>query len=221
MRVWVTRDEGSDGAMSSALRAVGLTVALEPVLQRRVLTDAASEIDRLEPDDWLVLTSVYAIDAVAQVPARRPRVAVVGEASRKAAVAKGFRVELMAADGTGKSLFDQLHSMATTGKVCYPRSSLAAVPQAWQGVELISPVLYETVPRQFDHNVIGRVDVVCVASPSAVEAVGSVDLHYTSIGPTTSAAIRRLGKEVWVEAPDRSFESLARAILARASEPLP
>jgi uroporphyrinogen-III synthase len=207
--------------MASAIRAVGLDVLLEPVLERHVLSDAAEEIGRLGPEDWLVLTSVYAIEAVALEPARRPRVALVGEPSRHAAEARGLRVELVAAEGTGRSLFDELRTLAHSGRVCYPRSSLAALPEPWPDVELTSPVIYETVPRAFDHAVIEQVDVVCVASPSAVRAVGAVDLPFASIGPVTSAAIRELGKEPWVEAAESSFTALAQAIRGRAGGSAP
>lgn len=217
MRIWVTRDEGSDGALSSALRSAGLDPVLEPVLTRRIISDASDVISQLGPDDWLVLTSVCAIEAVAAGAARVPRVAVVGEASHRVAADLGFRVELVAADGTGTSLFDELRALAHTGKVCYPRSSLAGKPEPWAGVELLSPVLYETIPRPFDRDVIHRVDIVCVVSPSAVEAIGPVDLPYASLGPTTSAAIRKLGKEPWVESPRRKFELLAAAIVNRAA----
>ncbi len=248
MKVWVTRDEESDGPLSSALRAAGLEVVHEPVLQRRVVTDAADVISQLGPDDWLVLTSVYAVEAVAAEPARAPRVAVVGEASRQAALAKGLRVELVSSDGTGKTLFKQLTTLTQarsdrparrpsaqhieegkdharlpprrTCKVCYPRSSLASPPNPWPGVELLSPVLYETLPRPFDRTVIERVDVVCVVSPSAVEAVGPVALPFASIGPTTSTAIRKLGKDPWVEAPQPNFDSLTTAI-AKQTEARP
>ncbi len=218
MKVWVTRDEPNDGPLSTALRQAGLEVLYAPVLTRKILTDAADDIAQLTESDWLVLTSVYAVEAIAAEPAGRPRVAVVGEATNKAAVAKSLRVEHMASDGTGKGLFKELRDMVLTGKVCYPRSSLAAKPQPWDGVELISPVLYETVPRPFDRSVIDEADVVSVASPSAVKAVGDVDIPFASIGPTTSEAIRKLGKEPWVEAPQRSFESLAAAIRDHASK---
>ncbi|MGD2108430.1 MAG: uroporphyrinogen-III synthase [Phycisphaerae bacterium] len=216
MRVWVTRDESIDGPLSTALRDAGLTVVLEPVLERRTLTDAADTIGQLDVSDWLVLTSVYAVRAIAVEPARRPRVAVVGEASRQAAAERGFRVELVAAAGTGEGLFKELRQVARSGRICYPRSSLAKVPPAWPDVELISPVLYETVERRFDPSVVDRVDVVCVASPSAVAAVGPVDLPFASIGPTTSHAIRSVGKVPWVEAPESSFRSLSIAIYKRA-----
>jgi uroporphyrinogen-III synthase len=193
----------------------------------------------------LVLTSVYAIQAVARESARVPRVAVVSESSRRAAEAKGFRVELVSPGGDGKSLFAELRKKATQGKVCYPRSSQAKAPDSWPGVELLSPVLYETVARDFDQSVIDRVDVVSVTSPSAVEAIRAPSasagcftspttgrpvlsesgkpisgvsvrdqrgLRFASIGPSTSAALRRFDVEPWIEAPERNFESLARSI---------
>ncbi len=271
MRVWVTRDEEPDGPLSTALRTAGLTAVHEPVLTRHVLNDAGDAIGQLGPDDWLVLTSVYAVEAVATDPARIPRVAVVSEVSRRAAHDRGFRVELVSADGGAKALFAELRSKVSTGKVCYPRSSLARPPEPWPGIQLISPVLYETTARVFDRTVITRVDIVSVASPSAVETIllnteprasaraderitadpstappggggqrgggvqknsnedaGSMtrpisvalrELPFASIGPTTSNALRRIGIEPAIEASERSFDSLARAIAARRSRP--
>ncbi len=218
MKVWVTRDEANNGPLTSALRACGLEAVLEPVLSRRVLDDAAEAISRLGPDDWLVLTSPYAIAAVAAAPARVPRLAVVAEPSRRAAKDRGFRVELVSREGTGESLFAELKAIATHGTVCYPRSARVPPPRAWAGVNLVSPVLYETVARSFDRSITDRVDVAAVASASAVEAIGRVDLPFASIGPPTSAALRKLGIEPWVEAPQRSFESLAAAIADQAHE---
>jgi uroporphyrinogen-III synthase len=210
----VTRDESRDGPLSTALRAHGLQPVLEPVLERRVVADPNEIIEQLGPDDWLVLTSPYAIEAAACDAARVPRVAVVAEPSRRVAEALGLRVELVSKGGDGKSLFAELREKATSGTVCYPRSALAASPEPWPGVELRCPVLYETTTRAFDRTVIERVDVVSVASPSAVRAVGPVDLPFASIGATTSAALRELGLEPWVEAPTPSFESLAAVIAA-------
>ncbi len=236
MKVWVTRDEEPDGPLSTALRAVGLTVVHEPVLKRSVVNDAAEVISKLGPRDWLVLTSVYAIEAVAREPARVPRVAVVSESSRRAAEAEGFRVELVSPGGDGKSLFAELRKKATQGKVCYPRSSLAKAPDPWQEVELLSPVLYENVARDFDQSVIDRVDIVSVTSPSAVKAIRAPSasagrfsrpgaarptlrgLRFASIGPSTSAALRRFDIEPWVQAAERNFESLAISIASMSGD---
>ncbi len=216
MRVWVTRDEEDGGPLSTALLGVGLEVSLEPVLRKRVVEGCGDAIRLLGRDDWLVLTSPFAIEAVPAGPARIPRVAVVAESSREAAEARGFRVELVSSGGDGKSLFADLRKKAKSGKICYPRSSLASPPVSWERVDLFCPVLYETVPREFDREVIKRVDVASVASPSAVNAVGAVGLSFASIGPSTSAALRKLGIEPWVEAPKRSFASLASAISNQA-----
>ena len=212
MRVWVTRDEKPDGPLSVALRAAGLTPVLEPVITRRVIDGAAKEIARLGSEDWLVLTSAYAVEAVPVVSAR---VAVVGEATGRAARAKGFRVEFVSSVHGAASLFAGLRKRCDGGRVCYPRSSLATVPEAWADVEIISPVLYETCPRAFDRGVLDDIDVISVASPSAVQAIGRIDAPYASIGPTTSAALREIGVEAWVEAVRRTFESLANEIALR------
>ena len=218
VRVWVTRDEPKDGPFCTSLRRVGLDPILEPVLERRIVDDAAETISRLGSDDWLVLTSPYAVNAVAAEPARVPRVAVVGGPSCQAANARGFRVELVSSGGDGRSLFEELRGKVTKGKVCYPRSSLVSAPESWPDIEMLSPVLYETVPKAFDRTVVDRVDIVAVASPSAVKAVGPLDLPFASIGPSTSAALREIGREPLVEAPERSFDSLAEALATRAGD---
>jgi uroporphyrinogen-III synthase len=212
VKVWVTRDEPTDGPLSAALRNAGLEPVLEPVIARRVLTDARDEIARLGPDDWLVLTSVYAVEAVAVEHGCAARVAVVGEASRRAALSRSLRIELVSPDGTGAGLFRELAGCAQGAQVLYPRSSLAGVPQLPAGIRVVSPVLYETSARSWRRGVVEEVDVVAVASPSAVRAVGPVDLPFASIGPTTTAALRAAGMDPWVEAAEPSFEALARAI---------
>lgn len=217
MRVWVTRDEPNDGPLSAALRAHGLVAVTEPVVERRIVPETLSFIDRLGRDDWLVLTSPFAIQAAACDAARTPRVAVVGEVSRQVAETHGMRVELVG-DGDSDSLFSRLREIAHTGRVCYPRSSEAEPREAWAGVELNCPVLYETTARAFDAGVMERVDVAAVASPSAVRAIGAVDLRLASIGPTTSAAIHAIGCEPWLEAPRPSFDALAAAIADQADQ---
>jgi uroporphyrinogen-III synthase len=216
MRVWVTRDEDDNGPLSRALRGVGLQPILEPVIERRVLQDAHTEIKCLGPDDWLVLTSVFAIEALDIDAARVPRVAVVGEASRKAATDLGFRVELVSAKSDAASLFAELAERSRGCVVCYPRSSQASPPELPSDIELRSPILYETVSRAFRRSVIDEVDIAAVASPSAVRAIGRTDLPLASIGGTTSAAIRELGMQPWVEAPRPGFDTLARAIADQA-----
>jgi uroporphyrinogen-III synthase len=214
MKVWVTREEGSAGPLCAALRAAGLEPVLEPVIERRVVDGAMEELARLGPDDWLVLTSPFAIDAVPDGEGTTPRVAVIGEPSRRRAVARGLRVELVGGPGGAAALFRQLAGRAAGTTVLYPRSSLATPPRPPEGVTLRSPVLYETAPRRFRSDVIDEVDVIAVASPSAVRAIGAAGAaaRFASIGPTTTAALREIGVEPWVEAEEPTFPALAAAI---------
>ncbi len=217
MKIWVTRDEPPDGPLSTALRAARLQVVREPVLLRRALTDAREEISRLGADDWLVLTSVFAIESVAGDVAQLPQLAVVSEASRRAAEACGFRVALLSNGGTAKSLFDELFNLAQGKTICYPRSTQAKPPNAPTGIELVSPVLYETVVREYRESIVDEVDIVTVASASAVRAVGVVKLLYASIGPSTTTALREIGVEPWVESAQPNFESLAEMIATQVN----
>ncbi len=217
MNVWVTRDEQRDGPMSASMRRHGLSPILEPVVERHVVSNAFDEISRLGGDDWLVFTSVYTVEAVALEPARVPRVAVVGEATRRACETRGLRVELVGSTGDAAGLFSDLHTHITSGQVCFPRSSLAKPLPSWNGVDVASPVIYETVAVDFDKSVVKRVDIIAVASPSAVHAIHGADIDtnerpFACIGPTTSSTLRQLGIEPAVEATKRSFDALARAI---------
>lgn len=217
MRVWVTRDEKADGALSSALQARGLIVVHEPVLTRRYVDDADAAIATLSDDDWLVLTSPYAVEAIKVPSTIKPKVAVVGVSSQKVALEKGLRVELVSTGGDAQSLFDELRQRVSVGTVCYPRSSLANPPDAWGDVTLLTPLLYITEPCEFDTTVIDRIDLIALSSPSAVDSLSNAgitlrDYTLASIGPTTSKAIRVHNTEPSIEAPRRTLESLAEAI---------
>lgn len=217
MKIWVTRDEPPDGPLSTALRAVGLEVVHGPVLLRRAITDAHDEISRLSADDWLVLTSVFAIESVAREVAQVPQVAIVSEASRRAAEAHGFRVALVSEDGTAKSLFGELFDVARGRTICYPRSSQVNQPEAPTGIELVSPVLYKTIAREYRKSIVDDVDIVTVTSASAARAIGPVKLLYASLGPSTTTALREIGVKPWVESPQPNFDSLAEMIATQVN----
>ncbi len=217
-RVWVTRDESPDGPLANALGDQGLTPVCEPVLETKTVGDAHAEIAALDRDDWLVLTSVRAIHAVAQPAARVPRVAVVGEVSAQIARELGLRVEYVSSSGDSSALWRHIRQHSgDDSKICFPGSSRSLQPSV-KGLQMSMPVLYEVRDRAFDDSIIDRIDIAAFASPSAVHSVatrlGPLAIPAASIGPTTSAAIRQAGGQVVTESPDRSFASLARSIAA-------
>ncbi len=220
MKVWVTRDEKPGGPLSAALLRAGLDVCCEPVISRCPSPDWKSDlVDSLGATDLLVLTSAYAIELIASLTGHRAMgVAVVGDVSRTVAEAAGFRVVLVSSEGSVRSLFADLRRMFHTGRVCYPRSEQAEAQSSWGDVSVACPVLYDTTAREFDRGVIEGVQMVAVASPSAVRVIGRVDLPFASIGPTTSKALGEWGILPAIEAPEPSFESLAIAIASYASD---
>jgi uroporphyrinogen-III synthase len=228
-RIWVTRDEMPDGPLCAALRAAGLEPVCEPVVERRAVADVTGEVTALGEEDWLVLTSPYAIERI-KAGALCCRLAVVGEASRRAAEARGWRVALTAG-GTGADLWSSLEAREVRGRrILFPRSSLSAAPPALAGAIIHAPVLYETRARAFDVNRVRDVAAAVVASPSAVSAIFGAGegartggggaavgwwllrVRFASIGPTTTGALRAAGVEPWVEAAGPEFRALALQI---------
>lgn len=213
-RVWVMRDEEEGGPLCCALLGAGLMPIHEPVIERRVVSDISGALSTLAEEDWLVLTSVFAIEHL-PAGAWPCRIAVTGEASAHAARERGLRVELISDDGTGEGLWSMLRGqIAGAGRVLYPRSSLANPPREISNVRVESPVFYETVARPFDTGRIASAEVAAVTSPSTAQALKHLTLRprCASIGPTTSAALRELGIEVWLESPAPTFQALATSI---------
>jgi uroporphyrinogen-III synthase len=217
--VWITRDESPGGPLSRAIIAEGLAALLEPVIERCIVADLSREIAALRDCDWLVLTSPFAISALA--PLRpRCRIAVVGESSRALAQSFGLRPALIGEDGTGESLWLSLRQHIKPGeRILYPRSAQAELPDL-PPAALHAPVLYETRRRGFDPEVALRCDIAAIASPSAARAIAWLK-HMppmASIGPTTTRALRTLGISPRLESPEQTFPAFAKAIAAAVIE---
>ena len=60
-RVWVTRAEGEEGELATELRQCGLTPVVEPVLEMHLVHKTLDDIAALQSNDWLVLTSPFAL----------------------------------------------------------------------------------------------------------------------------------------------------------------
>ena len=210
-RVWVTRDETPEGPLCRALSDVGLDPVCEPVISRHRTDDARDELSMLTGGDWLVLTSVFAVECLAELPAKPPRIAAVGPATAEAIRSRGWNVEFETGR-SGEELWAALRQRADTGVICYPRSSLASPPEAWGDLVIVSPAVYETRPRDFDPSVIEHIDWITVTSPSAVRTIGPLESPFASIGPATTAALCELALTPRVEAVRPTFGDLARGI---------
>lgn len=237
-RVVVTRDEGLDGPLSSALIERGM----EPV-QCSVLTEAPAPepevLERiagaLEAYDWLVVASQRAVSALMAARQGRPlpgalRTAAVGEKTAAALVAAGARAPLVAPNAGAAALVAVLRDADRWPgrRALLPRAleggrELAEALRRW-GVSVDEVIAYCTVARPRAEIAAAwqeaRPDAVVVASPSAaralVQAVGAEGLRrlarVAAMGSTTAMQLLALGVPSMV--PARSdFEAVAELLL--------
>lgn len=218
--VVVTRAEEPNGALSTELRALGLTVLLWPATATSPANSQALEeaLRRVNDFDWIVFASRHAVAAVlARLPDRPPeiRVAAVGKATAQVLRQRGWQVDVIPDDAEAGALVAALASQIKAGtRVLYPASS-RALPTlskglAQLGAEVKQVEAYRTERATLDVAECrqwierGSVGVVTFASPSAVleleNALGKADLdrllaaaRAVAIGPTTARALTERG----------------------------
>ncbi len=236
--ILVTRSAEDAPAWVEELSGRGARTVVFPCIARQPIRDpetAAALGAALDTADWLVLTSVQGAHGVAErVGARRvagARGAVVGEVTELAAREALGRVDLVAPNGTGRSLAtslaqeirDALRAESTRVVAAGAENARLDLEEVLGplGVEVQRIPVYRTVPatvqepRQ-DLGALG-VDTIFLASPSAVagllaRAVVPDAAHIITIGPSTSEAARAAGLRVDGEAAARSLEGMIEVI---------
>jgi uroporphyrinogen-III synthase len=249
LRVLVTRPESRDGPFCTALRSRGARVLHLPVYRigyhrSRALTDAVANLAQY---DWVVFTSAHAVTALERLGApkarvsasrmRPPRVAVVGDATARAARAAGWRVTLRPREATGEALARDLARRTRKGsRILVPGSSrmLPAVKQALSDAGAIVDVVvaYRILPsratrRRSPRSLASAVDVLTFTSPSTVEGLecmlGTAGFRRLVegrpsivIGPTTARALRLRGVSKPRIAVPTTLAGMVRAVAAVA-----
>ena len=239
--VVVTRDEPPGGALAGRLAAAGArvlhwpTVTIAPPLDAAPLERALAALERF---DWLALTSVHAVEAVAARRASLPqdlRVAVVGAATAAAARSQGFRVDRLPADFSSDALPISAAGDAAECRILFPASDRAASTLvhglAALGAEVVRVEAYRTTVAALDLRSCltaaarGEVDVLTFASPSSVDALADAlaptafsvllaSAAVAAIGPTTAAALARRGRPADAVAEPATLDGLADATVA-------
>ena len=244
IRVVVTRAEHQAEGFAEAFAAAGATVALLPLLtvvppaDPRPLERAASELALY---DWVVFTSTNAVDAFlpltgGALPARL-RVAAVGPAT--AALLRQWEIEphLVAGRADAEGLLADLTPRIDRGRrVLLPQAADArpalAEGLARAGSEPVAVTAYDKgipagAPRQaeelFARQPIGW---VTFTSPRIVRHFAALfgtgwerrrgELAAASIGPVTTAELRRQGVEPAAEAAAPGAAGLVAAVVKAA-----
>ena len=244
-RILVTRARGQASVLSEKLHALGAgtielpVIELCPPVDARPLDDA---IARLGEFAWIVFTSVngvrFFLDRLdlSQNDLRqlRARICAIGPATRRAIEDLHLKVDLMPREFVGESLLDAFAGHELNGKrVLLPRAAVARdlIPDALalrgalvEVVEAYRSVVPPGAEARAHEMFAGAHPPhwVTFTSSSTVDnlvaAAGLDALKQTriaSIGPVTSATVRRHGLNVDVEAETYTIDGLVSAILAR------
>lgn len=190
-RVVITRAAEQSRELMQELTACGAIPVLLPLLSFAVPEDFAAmdvAIAEIADFDWVIFTSVNAVNAVAARAAALGRsqnefagvrnVAVVGPATAEAVKAAGFAVTHVAETHNGLALARELGESVREKMVFLPRSDRANpdLPEALRqnGARVTEAVAYRTVtPGSFDaikwsEMLNGGADAILFFSPTAV-----------------------------------------------------
>ncbi len=222
LKVLVTRESRRRDALVEGLEARGArviwlpaieTVPVEPSNAPDVLADPARYA-------WIVFTSPNGVrffgewaESTGFVPHPEVRVACVGKSTAAAARHAGWRVEVTPPQFTGKELGRTMVEKFPAAGALLPRPVVAreelSSTLADAGWSVTPIVVYVTRPVALDRAALAAlergVDAAVFASPSALNSLWErvsetaraalVATRCVPIGPTTAAALRRVGLE--------------------------
>lgn len=255
--VIVTRAAHQAPALSRRLRDLGARVLEMPTVDQVPASDGgaalAASVQRLAAGaySWVIFTSANAVERLFQlVPDARifapAAVAAVGPATAGALAAYRIVADLVPADYRVEGLLACFPAPSPTGDrpsrlggqaaVLLPQASGARpelarglAKQGWQ-VDVVEA--YRTVPLPISPAMLAassRADVICFASPSAVNSYLDQVSSTTPagppivvcIGPATTATARARGLTMTVEASEHTVEGLVDALVSALSAPGP
>ncbi len=249
-RVVVTRAERQAGQLCAALTAAGATVELLPLLvvmppvDPAPLARAAAELQLF---DWVVFASTNAVHSLlplAGSPPRLRRVAAVGAATAAALRGAGIEPALVAPGGeqNASGLLAALLNRFDCGQRVLLPQAADALPTLRDGllaagIAAVAVTAYEKrLPPQAPARAIhlfgaSPIGWVTFTSPSTVRNFAGLfgddwsrrrgELRAASIGPVTSAELRRHGVVPAVEAARPATDQLVAAIAAAAEQQNP
>ncbi len=203
--------------------------------------DAA--LQQLSSFQSLVLTSANAVGQFfARLAANKldlrslagVQIVAVGPKTAQAIEAHGLRPDLVPQDYRAEGVVEELLAQGVAGKrILYPRAEIARTlicdELTRAGAEVVAPVAYRTVAPEGKAEMIrhllgaGEIDAICFSSSSTFDNLLTMlgpelkELQgraaFFSIGPQTSATIRKHGFEVALEPENSTLDDLVAAMV--------
>ncbi|MCL2317415.1 MAG: uroporphyrinogen-III synthase, partial [Actinomycetia bacterium] len=226
--------------LRARLESLGARVLVAPCTATEPGDEPALDaaVSRLDGFDWVVVTSVNGVHALAE-SAGRAGVSLAGAAVRWAAVgpatcagleAMGVRCDLVpSGDHSAAGLLAAFDGIPGFGRVFAPLGDLAGPALAdglmARGFEVEVVTAYRTVPAAFPPAVVqawSLVDAIVLAAPSAARQVAAqlahrLDVAGVAIGERTAAAAREAGLRVDVVAAAATPGALVDALVEALS----
>ena len=243
VRIAVTRAGKRGSPLADALRAKGATVYEVPLtrIETLDLTPLHDAVCRLVAFDWVLLTSVNAVEHLARVVTKlgaeaamaTRRLAVVGTATAAAAEQCGWRTPTVQPENAqAVGMLDAMASRSDIegARMLYPCAAAArdVLPDGLRalGALVESVPVYRSAPDPDGQARIralvksGEIDLVTVAAPSAVDALLDAlpaehagRLPVACIGPVTARAAKVAGFPVKVESGAATMEGWVISIV--------
>jgi uroporphyrinogen-III synthase len=237
VRVVVTRAEHQSEGLAAAFTRAGATVELLPLLEvvppadPRPLKQAAAELFIY---DWVVFTSANAVEAFlpAALLTSPLKIAAVGPATAEALRTRGIEPHLTPGRADAEGLAAELASQVAGKRILLPQAAdarpalLAGLTAA--GAEAVAVVAYDkrlppdSLRRAAELFATPPLGWVTFTSPRIVRHFAELfgtdwerrrgELRAASIGPVTSAELRRFGVEPAAEARQPSDEEMVAAV---------
>jgi len=214
-------------------------IRIRPIQDTTELDRALDELDQF---DWIVFTSVNTVTLFVQRLRQRnmipeyisARVAAVGPKTKAVLEDHGMEVDLIPSEYHAEGLLKVLLPRLSPGmRVLFPKSRIArnVLPEqlARRGVHVTAVDLYETEPVREGASALAAmlaertIQLITFTSSSTVHSFAELLAGYdlarllqgvavVSIGPLTTAACRKRGLPVAVEARSSSLDGLIQAM---------
>ncbi len=249
-RVVVTRSRKQASALSERLRALGAiplefpTIAIIPPADEYAALD--TELARLETYDWIVFTSVNAVEhvwhrletlGIPTTAIATRKVAAIGPATAAALEARGVPVSVIPQQYVAESLLDAIPNPAGR-RFLLPRADIAraALREGLRdaGADVVEVPAYRTIPATPSPDILAElargVDIITFTSSSTarnfVAALGrkraralAESALVAAIGPITAETAREEGLRVDVVAEEHTIDGLIHALVAAFTTP--
>jgi uroporphyrinogen III methyltransferase / synthase len=221
-RVLVTRARAQASGLAARLEALGAEVVQAPAIRIEPLPFDRPAMERYET---VVVTSANGVDLLLPDDVRAlhgVKVAAIGPATAQALRDRGIVADVLPPEAVSESLLAALGDVGGQRVlVATAEGARDVLPDGLRGrgahVDVVH--LYRTVPEPVDAEAVRSADLVTFTSSSTVQSLAAAlgdagldGMRAASIGPVTSAALRKHGIEPAAEADPHTVEGLVAAV---------